>query len=33
VATTSRVDGVYLDEDQHFAIGEALALEMKNILS
>ena len=33
VTTTSRVDGVHLDEDQHLAIGKALAMEIKAILS
>jgi lysophospholipase L1-like esterase len=33
VTTTSRVDGVHLDEDQHLAIGKALAVEIKPMLS
>jgi lysophospholipase L1-like esterase len=33
VTTTSRVDGVHLDEDQHLAIGKALAIEITAILS
>jgi lysophospholipase L1-like esterase len=33
VTTTSRVDGVHLDEDQHLAIGEALAAEIKILLT
>ena len=33
VTTTSRVDGVHLDEDQHLALGEALAAEIKALLS
>ena len=32
VTTTSRVDGVHLDEDQHLALGEALAAELKILL-
>jgi lysophospholipase L1-like esterase len=32
VTTTSRVDGVHLDEDQHLALGEALAAEIKILL-
>ena len=32
VTTTSRVDGVHLDEDQHLALGEALAVEIKILL-
>jgi lysophospholipase L1-like esterase len=31
--TTSRVDGVHLDEDQHLALGKALVEEIKAILS
>ena len=33
VTSTSRVDGVHLDEDQHLALGEALAAEIKILLS
>lgn len=33
VTTTSRVDGVHLDEDQHLALGKALATEIKTILA
>ncbi len=33
VTTTSRVDGVHLDEDQHLALGRALAEKIKVILS
>ena len=33
VTTSSRVDGVHLDEDQHLALGKALAAEIKGILS
>lgn len=33
VTTTSRVDGVHLDEDQHLALGKALATEIKAMLS
>jgi len=32
VTTTSRVDGVHLDEDQHLALGKALAVEIKTII-
>ena len=32
VTTTSRVDGVHLDEDQHVALGNALAAEIQTIL-
>jgi lysophospholipase L1-like esterase len=32
VATTSRVDGVHLDEDQHLALGKALAVEIKTLI-
>ena len=32
VTTTSRVDGVHLDEDQHLALGKALAAEIQMIL-
>ena len=32
VTTTSRVDGGHLDEDQHLALGEALAVEIKILL-
>jgi len=33
VTTTSRVDGVHLDEDQHLALGKALSLKIKALLS
>jgi lysophospholipase L1-like esterase len=33
VTTTSRVDGVHLDEDQHLALGKALSAEIKAIIS
>ena len=33
VTTTSRVDGVHLDEDQHLALGKALAAKIKALLS
>ena len=33
VTTTSRVDGVHLDEDQHAALGKALAIRIKALLS
>ena len=33
VTTTSRVDGVHLDEDQHLALGKALAVEIKTLLT
>jgi lysophospholipase L1-like esterase len=33
VTGTSRVDGVHLDEDQHQALGKALATEIRAILS
>ena len=33
VTATSRVDGVHLDEDQHLAIGKALATAIRAILS
>ncbi|MBW1781333.1 MAG: SGNH/GDSL hydrolase family protein [Deltaproteobacteria bacterium] len=33
VTTTSRVDGVHLDEDQHLALGKALATEIETLLS
>ena len=33
VTTTSRVDGVHLDEDQHLTLGKALAAEVKPMLS
>jgi lysophospholipase L1-like esterase len=33
VTTTSRVDGVHLDEDQHSALGIALAATIKPLLS
>ena len=33
VTATSLVDGVHLDEDQHLALGKALAAEIKVILS
>jgi lysophospholipase L1-like esterase len=32
VTTTSRVDGVHLDEDQHVTLGKALAAEIRKIL-
>ena len=32
VTTTSRVDGVHLDEDQHLALGKALAAKIKDLL-
>lgn len=32
VATTSSVDGVHLDEDQHLTLGKVLAAEIKMIL-
>jgi lysophospholipase L1-like esterase len=32
VAVTSRVDGVHLDEDQHLALGKAMAAKIKTIL-
>jgi lysophospholipase L1-like esterase len=32
VTTTSRVDGVHLDEDQHLALGKAMAREIMAIL-
>ncbi len=32
VTTTSRVDGVHLDEDQHLTLGKALAEEIKALL-
>lgn len=32
VTETSRVDGVHLDEDQHFVLGKAIAKEVSNIL-
>lgn len=32
VTKTSRVDGVHLDEDQHAALGRAIAAEMKRFL-
>lgn len=32
VITTSKVDGVHLDEDQHLALGKALAKLVKNLL-
>ncbi len=32
VTSTSRVDGVHLDEDQHMALGKALAVEIRAIL-
>ncbi len=32
VTATSRIDGVHLDEDQHLAIGKALAIEIMAIL-
>ena len=32
VTTTSRVDGVHLDEDQHLVLGEALAEKIKSII-
>jgi lysophospholipase L1-like esterase len=32
ITTTSRVDGVHLDEDQHLALGKALAAEIEMIL-
>ena len=32
VTATSRVDGVHLDQDQHLALGQALAKEIKTIL-
>jgi lysophospholipase L1-like esterase len=32
VTTTSRVDGVHLDEDQHLALGKAMAKEIMAIL-
>ncbi|MCG6931960.1 MAG: SGNH/GDSL hydrolase family protein [Desulfofustis sp.] len=33
VTTTSRVDGVHLDADQHEVLGKALAIKIKSILS
>ena len=33
VTETSRVDGVHLDEDQHLALGKALSLKIKTLLS
>ena len=33
VTTTSRVDGVHLDLDQHLALGQAMAEKVKTILS
>jgi lysophospholipase L1-like esterase len=33
VTATSRVDGVHLDEDQHLALGRALAEKIRNLLS
>ena len=33
VTTTSRVDGVHLDEDQHLALGRALAEKIKALLT
>ncbi len=33
VTTTSRIDGVHLDEDQHLALGRALASAIKPLLS
>jgi lysophospholipase L1-like esterase len=33
VTTTSRVDGVHLDEDQHLALGKALAAVIRPLLS
>lgn len=33
VTTTSRVDGVHLDEDQHLTLGKALAAAIKSLLS
>jgi hypothetical protein len=32
VTTTSRVDGVHLDEDQHLTLGKALAEEIMALL-
>jgi hypothetical protein len=32
VTSTSRVDGVHLDEDQHLALGKAMATEIMVIL-
>jgi lysophospholipase L1-like esterase len=33
VTTTSKVDGVHLDAEQHLALGQALANEVKSLLS
>jgi lysophospholipase L1-like esterase len=33
VTATSRVDGVHLDEDQHLALGKALAAKVREIFS
>ena len=33
VTATSRVDGVHLDEDQHLALGKALAAVIKPLVS
>jgi len=33
VTTTSQVDGVHLDEDQHMALGNALAKTVKDIIN
>jgi lysophospholipase L1-like esterase len=33
VTTTSRVDGVHLDEDQHLTLGKALAEEIKTLFA
>lgn len=33
VTSTSRVDGVHLDEDQHLALGRALATKVKDLFS
>jgi lysophospholipase L1-like esterase len=33
VTTTSKADGVHLDEDQHLALGKALAAKVREIFS
>lgn len=33
VTTTSRIDGVHLDEDQHLILGEAVAVAVRTILT
>ena len=33
ITTTSRIDGVHLDEDQHLAHGKALAAKIKALIS